>query len=275
MKPGIIFGNLVTFGAGFLLASKGEINIRLFFTTLLGLSFIIASACIFNNYIDRYVDNKMERTRNRALATGKIRGRDAILFAVVLGGLGNFTLLAYTNILTLLVTNVGFFVYVFLYSFLKSQTTYSTLIGSIAGAMPPVVGYCAVSNQVDLAVGVLFFMMIFWQMPHFFAIGLWHLDDYSEAGIPILPVSKGALRTKVHMVLYIMGLIPTAAMLTFFGYTGNLFLVVIVCVGLAWLFFCIKGFAVENDTHWGRQMFRQSLVMINAICFLIPIDFIL
>ncbi len=186
MKPGIIFGNVVTFAAGFLLASKGDIKMGLFFTTLLGLSLIIASACVFNNYIDRYVDKKMERTKKRALASGLIKGRDALAFAVLLGIAGNLTLFLYANGLTVAVANVGFVVYVFLYSFLKCRTTYSTLIGSISGAIPPVVGYCAVSNQFDLAAGILFIIMIFWQMPHFFAIGLWHIDDYAKAEIPIL-----------------------------------------------------------------------------------------
>jgi len=188
LKPGIIFGNLVTLAAGFLLASKGNVNFGLFAATVFGLSLVIASACVFNNYIDRFIDQNMERTKNRPLATGVIKVRDAILFGVLLGIAGNLTLLMYTNGLTVAVANVGFFVYVFLYSFLKSRTVYSTLIGSVSGAIPPVVGYCAVSNQFDFAAGILFMMMIFWQMPHFFAIALWHFDDYAKAGIPVLPV---------------------------------------------------------------------------------------
>ncbi|NGX57542.1 MAG: Protoheme IX farnesyltransferase [Chlamydiae bacterium] len=274
MKPGIILGNLVTFAAGFLLASKGEFRIGLFVATLLGLSCIIASACVFNNYIDRDVDKKMERTKKRALALGTVKKHHAIFFAVLLGIAGNLILFIYSNGLTVAVTSVGFFVYVLLYSFLKYQTTYSTLIGSISGAVPPVVGYCAVSNQLDLAAGILFLMMIFWQMPHFFAIALWHFDDYAKAGIPVLPVSGGTLKTKIHMMLYILGLIPIAALLTVFGYTGYLFLTLTIVVGLAWLYCSIKGFGANCDKLWGRQMFHISLVQINAICLLIPFDLV-
>ncbi|MEC7838795.1 MAG: heme o synthase [Chlamydiota bacterium] len=274
MKPGIILGNLITFAAGFLLASKGIINMKLFFATLLGLAFIIAAACIFNNYIDRNLDKKMQRTRDRALATQKIKASNAIALAILLAFLGNATLFIYTNILTVLVTNIGFSVYVFLYSFLKSSTSYSTLIGSISGAIPPVIGYCAVSNQFDSAAAILFLIMIFWQMPHFFAIGLWHIDDYSKADIPILPVSEGAQKTKIHMVLYILFLIPILGLLTLFGYTGYLFLSLTSLIGCVWLFYCFKGFKTNCDKQWGRQMFRQSLVMINTICIVLPFDLV-
>jgi len=273
-KPGIIFGNLVTFVAGFLLAAQGVLHIGLFITSLLGLGFIIASACVFNNYIDRFIDQKMERTKDRGLASGLIKERNALLFAVMLGIIGNLTLYIYTNPLTVAVANVGFLVYVLVYSFLKYKTVHSTLIGSVAGAIPPVVGYTAVSNQLDAAAVVLFIMMIFWQMPHFFAIALWHYEDYAKAEIPVLPVTRGALRTKVQMALYILGLIPTVALLTWFGHAGYVFLAFTSAVGLAWLYVSLKGFVAECDKLWGRKMFRLSLVMINTICVLILFDFV-
>lgn len=271
-KPGIILGNLFTFAAGFLLASRGHLNLGLFTITLLGLGFIIASACVFNNYIDRHEDRKMERTKNRALASGTIKDRNALIFGLLLAVAGTFTLLTFTNPLTLGVTLVGFFVYVFLYSFLKKKTVYSTLIGSIAGAVPPVVGYCAVSNQLDAAAWILFALMIFWQMPHFFAISLWHMDDYAKAGIPLMPIVRGIERTKVHMVLYIIGLIPITALLTWHHYTGPIFLAAVTSLGLGWLVYSLKGFNADCDKHWGRQMFRISLAMISAICLIIPFD---
>jgi heme o synthase len=271
-KPGIIAGNLITVAAGFLLASKGQIDFWLFFATLIGLAFIIASACVFNNYIDRHIDRKMERTKNRALVTGLISGHNAIAFAICLGVIGNLILLLYTNLLTVMVAAVGFFVYVFLYSLWKCRTIYGTAIGSIAGAVPPVVGYCAVSNHFDMGALILFMMMVFWQMPHFFSIAMYHFDDYMVADIPTLPVKKGMLRTKIHMVLYIFGFILTSMMLTLFDYTGYVYLIVTISLGLTWLGVCIKGFKSDNDQLWGRHMFRLSLLMIVAICFVIPFD---
>lgn len=271
-KPGIILGNLFTVAAGFLLASKGVIDFWLFFATLIGLVFVMASACVFNNYIDRPVDKKMERTKNRALVTGLISGRNAILFATSLGILGNLILLLYTNILTVCVADLGFLVYVVLYSFWKCRTVYGTAIGSIAGAVPPVVGYCAVSNHFDAGALILFSMMVLWQMPHFFAIALFHYDDYVAAGIPALPIKKGIIRTKIHMVLYIIGFIFAAMMLTFFNYTGYIYLFVAMSIGISWLWLCLAGFKSDNDQLWGRLMFRLSLVLIMSICFVIPFD---
>lgn len=273
-KPGIILGNLLTVAAGFLLASKGDIDLWLFFATLIGLALIIASACVFNNYIDRKIDKKMERTKHRALVTGLISGKNALFFGTILGLLGNAILYSYTNALTLFVANIGFFVYVFIYSIWKCKTIHGTAIGSIAGAVPPVVGYCAVSNRFDAGAFILFMMMVLWQMPHFFAIAMSHLDDYKKADIPVLPVKKGTLRTKIHMVLYILGFIAAAAMLTFFDYTGYVYLGVAMTISIAWLWLCLKGFKSPNNQVWGNQMFRLSLVLITAICFVIPLDIV-
>lgn len=274
MKPGIIIGNLITVAAGFLLASKGIINPYLFLETLLGLAFIMASACVFNNYIDRNVDKKMKRTKNRALATGQISPQKAISFAIALSIIGSLILFYYTNLLTLFVAAIGFFVYVVLYSLWKCRTVYGTAIGSIAGAVPPVVGYCAVSNNFDLGAFILFSMLVLWQMPHFFSIALFHFDDYSAAEIPVLPIKKGILRTKIHMTLYIFAFILAAVMLTLFNYTGYIYLFVTIAIGLAWLALCMQGFKREDNARWGRTMFRVSLILIIAISLTIPFDLV-
>lgn len=271
-KPGIIMGNLLTFTAGFMLASRGAIDVHLFFATLCGLTCIMASACVFNNYIDRHVDKKMKRTKNRPLAKGLISVKNALVFAVTLEILGNVLLLWYANFLTAFVAGIGFVVYVVIYSFWKSRTIYGTAIGSIAGAVPPVVGYCAVSNQLDLGALSLFAMMVFWQMPHFFAIAMYHLDDYTAANIPVLPVEKGAWRTKIHMTLYIVAFTLVATLLTFFNYTGFVYLAIAGTMGLTWLGLCLKGFRSKDNQIWGREMFRFSLATIAIVCFVIALN---
>ena len=140
-----------------------------------------------------------------------------------------------------MIAGIGFFVYVVLYSLWKCRTIYGTAIGSIAGAVPPVVGYCAVSNHFDAGALILFMMLVLWQMPHFFSIALSHFDDYMAADIPVLPIRKGMLRTKIHMVIYIVGFICAAAMLTFFNYTGYVYLIVAAGFGTLWLLLCIEG----------------------------------
>lgn len=271
-KPGIIFGNLVTLAAGFLLASKGGFDILLFLTTLLGLGFIMASSCVLNNDINSESDKKMERTKDRPLAKGTISRESALAFAALLGLIGFVILYVFTNSLTVLVAGVGFFVYVFLYSFWKCHTIYGTAIGSIAGAIPPIVGYTAVSNKLDLGAVILFSILVLWQMPHFFSIAIYHFDDYKKANIPVLPIMKGMYRAKIHMVIYIVAFIAACAMLTFFGYTGNVYLALTTVVGAAWLYLCINGFKRLDDQLWGKQMFRLSLLIIMILCVLIPLD---
>ncbi len=272
-KPGIIMGNVITVAAGFALASRGSIDYWLFLTTLTGLSLVMASACVFNNYIDRTIDKKMERTQNRALVKGVISVRNAILFGIFLGLLGLLTLALGTNFLTVLIAGAGFFVYVVIYSLWKCRTVYGTAIGSIAGGVPPVVGYCAVSHHFDIGALLFFMIMILWQMPHFFAIAMYRFEDYVNASIPVLPVKKGMYITKIHMVLYISAFIIAALMLTVLGYTGFTYLIVTALLGFMWLWLCIRGFkSKNNDKLWARKMFLFSLVVITALCIMIPVD---
>ena len=269
-KPGIIIGNAITTSAGFLLASRGYVNFWLFLTILIGLSLIIASACVFNNYIDREADEKMGRTKNRALVKGLIAPRRAVTFAIFLGLLGTLFLALFSNLLTLSIALCGFFVYVILYSFSKYYSIHATLIGSVAGAVPPVVGYCAVSNHLDAGAWILFAMIALWQMPHFFAIAIFRLEDYAAASIPILPIEKGLYITKIHMLIYILAFIGASCMLMAFNYVGNAFLIVAALLGIAWLCLCIKGFKCDNDKLWARKMFFFSLIVIMGISIIIP-----
>lgn len=271
-KPGIILGNLITLAAGFWLASKGNVNYLLFLQTLLGLGFIIASACVLNNLIDKKLDAKMERTKNRPIAKGSISDTQALLFALALYAAGTFTLYEFTNLLSTFLANIGFWIYVALYSPLKSRTVLATAIGSIAGAVPPVVGYTAVTNELDMGAILLFLILVLWQMPHFFSIALYRLDDYTRANIPLLPIVKGVYRTKVHMVIYIVAFMIAVSLLTLYGYTGNLFLGIVFTMGLIWLGLSFYGFTVYNDKEWGKQMFRFSLVLITIMCLTLPFD---
>lgn len=271
-KPGIILGNLFTVAAGFLLASQGKIDLLLFLTTMLGLALIMASGCVFNNYIDRHIDGKMVRTRNRPLVRGLISGPNAIIFAVIMLVLGNVVLGMFVNILSLVVANFGFFVYVVLYSLWKCRTIYGTAIGSVAGAVPPIVGYCAAADRLDTGALVLFLILVFWQMPHFFSIAMYRMSDYVRASVPVLPIVKGSYVTKWRMVGYIIAFMLASAALTWLGYTGYLFLFAGLILGTLWLILCLKGFRSHNDPLWAGQMFRFSLVVIIGLCLVMPFD---
>ncbi len=271
-KPGIIMGNLITTVGGFALASRGHIDPWLFLATLTGLGLIIASACVFNNYIDREADRKMARTKHRALAKGLISGPKALFFALFMGLMGLLVLSFFTNFLAVLVAAIGFFIYVGLYSLWKYRTTYATLVGSIAGAIPPVVGYCAVSHTFDFGAALLFMILVFWQMPHFFAIALYRLNDYAAASIPVLPLQRGNYATKVQMLLYVIAFAIATLLLIAFGYTGVAYLISTLVLSAAWIYLSIQGFRTKNDQLWARQMFRLSLVIITILCIMISVD---
>lgn len=274
-KPGIIMGNTITNIAGFALASKGDINLGLFAATVSGLSGIIASACVFNNYIDRDIDRKMERTKKRGLVTGTVSGSQALVFASLLGFVGLAILARYTNPLALGIAMAGFFIYVVLYGFWKRRSSLGTIIGAVSGAIPPVVGYTAVSSRLDGAALLLFLILVLWQMPHFFAIAIYRFKDYKAAGIPVLPVQKGVNTTRLTMVLYVGAFLIVAPLLSLFRYTGFVYGAAAVILSGPWLWLGLKGFRQQDEVAWARKMFRWSLVVITVLCIVISIDPIL
>lgn len=271
-KPGIIMGNVVTMAAGFAMASKGDLDFALFFLTLLGLSLVIASAGVFNNYLDREADAKMARTKNRPLVQGSVPEKKALVFGTILAISGLTFLAVFTNWLTTFTAFFGFFVYLVLYAFWKYRSFYGTLVGSLAGAVPPVVGYCAVSNKLDAGAVLLFILLVLWQMPHFFAIAIYRLKEYSAASIPVLPVQKGIFVTKIQIILYIIAFILSAILLTLTGYTSDKYFIVALTLGITWLGFSLAGLISSNDTLWARKMFIYSLVVIMTLCLTIAVD---
>jgi protoheme IX farnesyltransferase len=185
MKPGIIYGNALMFAAGFFLASAHGIDWPLFLESLAGLSLVIGSACVFNNIADRAMDAKMERTKKRAIPSGKISTRAALMYGVALFAFGSALLYYFSTIAALVSALIGFAVYVFFYTPLKPRTRYALFVGAVAGAMPPVAGYTAVTNAFDLWALGLFAALFVWQLPHFISIAVYRFEDYSMAGVPL------------------------------------------------------------------------------------------
>lgn len=183
-KPGIVYGNVLVALGGFFYAVGDPIDWTRLGAMALGLGLIIASGCAANNYIDRDIDARMARTKDRPLVTGEISPANAKRFAIALGILGTLTLLFGTNLLATLAALFGLYVYVGLYTPLKRRTRHALFVGAVAGAMPPVVGYVAVANTLDLTVLALFSFLFVWQLGHFIAIAIYCYDDYLAAGIP-------------------------------------------------------------------------------------------
>lgn len=274
-KPGIVFGNLISVTGGFFLASRGDIDMALYLATALGVSLVIASGCVFNNYIDRDIDQKMERTRNRVLAQGLVSPVHAIVYACVLGVAGVALLYAATNTLAVMLVLMGFVVYVGLYSlWLKRGSVYGTLVGSLSGAAPPVVGYCAVSNEFDAGAAILLLIFSLWQMPHSYAIAIFRFNDYQAANIPVLPVIKGISAAKRQIVLYIAAFVVATLMLTLSGYAGYSYFVVAALSGAYWLWMGVSGYKAVDDRVWARKLFTFSIISITMLSVMMSVDFI-
>ncbi|ANS41468.1 heme o synthase [Serratia inhibens] len=273
-KPGIIFGNLISVVGGFLLASKGSIDYPLFLATLLGVSLVVASGCVFNNYIDRDIDKKMERTKNRVLVKGLIAPSVTLVYATVLGIAGFVLLYIGANPLAMWLAVMGFVVYVGVYSlYMKRHSVYGTLIGSLSGAAPPVIGYCAVTNEFDAGALILLAIFSLWQMPHSYAIAIFRFKDYQAANIPVLPVVKGISVAKNHITVYILAFMIATLMLTLGGYAGYKYLIVAAAVSVWWLGMALRGYKTENDSIWARKLFVFSIVAITSLSVMMSIDF--
>jgi protoheme IX farnesyltransferase len=264
-KPGIIYGNALTAAAGFLLAADWHIDWFRFVGLLLGMSLVIGAACVCNNYLDRNIDQKMERTSRRALVSGKVSVRAALIYAVVLFTVGQGLLLCYTNWLTVMIGLIAFIDYVALYGWAKRHSPYGTLIGTISGSAPITAGYTAVTGHFDTGALLLFLLMVCWQMSHFYAIALYRFKDYKAAGLPVMPVAKGAHRTKVEIIAYILAFEIVAVLLTLFHYTGLIYLVVMVGIGAVWLLRGLRGFRAKDNAAWGKQMFLFSLIVVLVL----------
>jgi heme o synthase len=271
-KPGIVYANVMAVAAGFLLAAKWHIHLGSLLAVLSGMALIIASACVFNNYIDRGIDKKMARTKKRALVSGQISGRSALVYGSVLGLAGFLSLELYTNNITVVAAAIGWIFYVMLYGWAKRRSVYGTLVGTIPGAVPPVAGYLAVTGHMDGGALLLFLILVCWQMPHFYAIAMFRRDDYKAAGLPVWPLIKGMRSTKLQILLYVSLFTISVALLNILGYAGWGFLAVMVLVGLYWLWRGLQGFKAKDDIKWARKMFGLSLAVLLVLCVMLSIN---
>jgi protoheme IX farnesyltransferase len=271
-KPGVLYGNAITAAAGFFLAARGHIDVLLFLALFVGTTFIIASACVLNNYLDQDIDSIMERTKKRAIVAGKVKGRSAVIFSIVLGVLGVVILALWTNLLVVIIGLIGFIDYVVLYGMLsKRLSVHGTLVGSVSGAMPVLAGYCAVSGMIDAGAIIAFLILFFWQMPEFYSISIYRLKEYKAAGVPVLSVIKGIQRTKIEIMIYTVLFVISTLLLTVFGYTGIIYFIVMLILGLYWIWLGCLGFTAPDADVWSRRMFRFSMITILAVSLMMSI----
>ena len=261
VKIGIVNSNLITTFTGLWLAlhftGKGFLsNLHIVFFALIGSALVIAGSCALNNFIDRDIDHLMERTKNRPTVSGSVEPKRVLWFGILLVAVGTISLLM-TTVTAAIIGLVGVVTYVFLYTmWSKRSNTFNTVIGSISGAVPPVIGWTAVDDSFHIVPIILFLLMFLWQPPHFLALAMKRCEEYRAAGIPMLPVVHGFEVTKRQIVIWIVALLP----LPFYLFSlGVPFLVIATLLNVGWLALGLAGFKMKDDMKWAKWMFIYSL----------------
>lgn len=247
-KPKVVLVMLVTSWVGMFCASPGCFFLKTFLATTLGIGFTGGAAAVINHFVDRHIDAKMSRTCFRPLPSKRILPRQALLFAVLLGSLGLWILFFYVNTLTAMLTLLALGGYAVLYTlFLKRATPQNIVIGGMAGAMPPLLGWSAVSNTIDPHALLLVLIVFTWTPPHFWALAIYRHEDYKKAEIPMLPVTHGIQYTKLYIVLYTL-LLFTISLLPFAtGMSGLFYLGIASLLGGCFLFQAIRLYRSHSD----------------------------
>lgn len=273
IKPGIIFGNIVTLCGGYFLAAHiYGFAFFSFLSSLLGMTGIIACGCVLNNCFDRDIDRLMDRTKNRLLACDKLPIKITLGYAILLGLLGFIILYVGTNGLTTLVALAGLITYAGAYTlWFKRSSVFGTIIGAISGAVPPVIGYTALANRLDLVALVLFLILFCWQMPHFFAIAICYKDDYAKASIPVLPLKRSLRYTKFNMLIFTVLFVIATLLLPLLGVTNGIYLIGAILLGVAGIALSIWGFFATHEAVWARKMFAFSILNITLLSILMAI----
>lgn len=271
-KPGIVYGNALMAIAGYFFGAAGNPSLSVFLAMLIGISAVIASACVYNNVIDRDIDAKMERTKERAMPSGRIPQVDALLFASFLLLIGLVLLVLGTNALTAFVALMGHLAYVVLYGYAKRKTVHGTLIGTLSGSTPPVIGYVAATGTLDLTALLLFVVLAAWQMPHFYAIAIFRRDDYKQAGIPVLSVVSGMEATRRQIIIYVGVFIVSCVLLGLFSSLSLLSTLVLVLLGAYWLLLCLTQAEDEPIERWAGRQFGWSLRLLLFMCIILSLD---
>jgi protoheme IX farnesyltransferase len=264
-KPGIVAGNVISAATGFLLASGRHADPWLLAATGGGIALVIASACVLNNCLERDLDRMMSRTRERAIARGSLSPRAAQWYAAALGVAGGAVLLERGNLLAAAIVLGGFAVYVGLYTlYFKRRSPWATAVGSLAGAAPPMAGYCAASGHFDLRAALLGLVFCLWQIPHFHAIAIRRLDDYRAAAIPVWPAVKGVASARRQMTGCIIGYLGAGQVLGIAAGAPACYAIG-AAAALGWLHVAWRGSEAVDEALWARQAFVWSLVALAAL----------
>ena len=274
-KPKIVFLLTVTALVGMLLSINFYSNIAAGLYSLLGFTFLAASSASLNQIFDRETDKNMRRTRGRPLAKGNLTLTSALIFTSTLMFLGSSLMLYYSNILTFLITTFGFVFYSLIYTiYLKWNTPQNIVIGGLSGALPPLIGWTAVTNEISLLPLILVLVIFLWTPPHFWPLAIDRMEEYKKEGVPMMPIAKGVSRTKKEMLMY--ALLLTGASITpfLYGLTGYFYLISTVALNGYFIYLCII-YLNDRKNQLSMKIFNFSVTYMFLFFLATYLDFLL
>ncbi|WP_068672590.1 heme o synthase [Oceanobacillus sp. Castelsardo] len=271
IKFNVLVANILPVIAGYVLAlyitdSKFIDSWLLFLFVLFGSTFVMAGALIINNWYDIDIDCVMDRTKARPTVTGNFKKKSVLILGIMTTVLG-FILLIAVNWETTVYAFIGWFTYVVLYTmWSKRKFTLNTIIGSISGAVTPLIGWATIDSAVHIIPMTIFLLLFIWQVPHTFSIAMKRYDEYHAAGVPMLPVVHGFEVTKRQMMIYITCLLPLPFLL---AQLGTIFIIIATVLNVGWIILALLGFRVKDDLKWAQWNFLYSVNYLVIIFLLL------
>jgi protoheme IX farnesyltransferase len=271
-KPRITFLIVLTSAAGFGLASRGSVNYVGLTSALFGIALLSSGIATLNQYMERDLDGLMRRTAGRPLPSGKLLPWEAMAFGVGLTVAAEIYLLVFVNPLSALLGLTVIAGYLFGYTPLKTRTSLSTLVGAFPGAVPPLIGWTAARGELSIEGWVLFAILFLWQFPHFLAIAWMYREDYSRAGILMLPVVEPDGRvTAQQIVVYTLMLIPVSLLPTILGMSGKVYFYGAIILGLLFLYSSVRA-AFSLSRQQARRLLLASVLYLPLLFILMVLN---
>lgn len=272
-KPRVVLLMLLTAIIGMLLAwPPGMISWDIVLYATLGIGFAASAGAVLNHLIDRHIDSKMQRTEKRPIASGRIKSHQALLFAFLLALAGMAILIYCVNWLTAILTFSTLIGYAVVYTiFLKHTTPQNIVIGGFAGAMPPLLGWTAVTGSIDYTGWLLVLIIFAWTPPHFWALAIYRVEEYAKADVPMLPVTHGIPYTKLNIVLYTFILTAVTLLPFIIDMTGMIYLIGVLLLDMGFLYWAIK-LKVSDDPKVALNTFWYSIIYLALLFIILLVD---
>lgn len=272
-KPRVVLLMLLTAWAGMYLAADSTIPWWLWINATLGIGLMSGSAATLNHIIDHRVDAMMSRTKNRPLPTGKVSLRAASVFCFLQGTIGFIILCLGVNFLTAVLTFLAAIGYAVVYSlYLKRATSQNIVIGGLAGAMPPLLGWTAVSGHLDPEAWLLVLIIFTWTPAHFWALCLYRFEEYKKTDIPMLPITHGIPFTKINIVLYSLLTVACSLLPYAIGMSGKLYFISVLILDAGLMIYALKLQFAKEDRKIALKTFQYSLIYLTGLFLAILLD---